>query len=78
MIEPGSTAVVTGASSGIGEQFARQLATRGVNLVLVARNQLRMQSLADQLKTAHPDVEVTVIPAGTLGPLRTAAELAEA
>jgi uncharacterized protein len=76
MIEPGSTAVVTGASSGIGEQFARQLATRGVNLVLVARNQVRLQSLADQLKTAHPDVEVTVIPADLSVP-SAAAELAE-
>jgi uncharacterized protein len=63
MIEPGSTAMVTGASSGIGEQFARQLAARRVNVVLVARNEVRLQSLADQLKTAHPGVGVTVIPA---------------
>src|ERR1700687_1879680 len=76
MIEPGSTAVVTGASSGIGEQFARQLAARSVNLVLIARNEVRLQSLADQLKTAHPDVGVTVM-AEDLSVPPAAAELAE-
>jgi uncharacterized protein len=45
--------VITGASSGIGEAFARRLAEEGRNLVLVARSEERLRTLCDELKAEH-------------------------
>lgn len=45
----GSWALITGASSGLGAEFARKLAHRGANLVLAARSRERLEHLADDL-----------------------------
>ena len=56
----GEWALVTGASSGIGAEFARALAREGMSLVLSARREERMKELADELEKRHR-VETRVV-----------------
>ena len=58
----GSRALVTGASSGMGEVFARELAGRGASLVLAARSRDKLESLAGELRErAHVPVHVEAV-----------------
>ena len=49
----GTTALITGASSGLGEEFAQQFAARGADVVLVARRDDRLRELAARLEARH-------------------------
>src|SRR4029079_9661503 len=59
---PDRTAIVTGASSGIGTELARELARRGHGVTLVARREDRLRDLAEELAKAH-EVRTEVIAA---------------
>ncbi|MAP63310.1 MAG: short-chain dehydrogenase [Microbacterium sp.] len=73
------TALVTGASSGLGAEYARQLAARGADLVLVARSMEALDAVAEAIRVCHR-VRVEVIGADLTVPRdleRVAARLAD-
>ncbi|MCS7064434.1 MAG: SDR family oxidoreductase [Methylacidiphilales bacterium] len=57
------TALITGASSGFGEEFARQLAPHTRQLILIARRRNRLESIKQTLEKHHSSLNVTVIQA---------------
>jgi len=64
-------ALITGASAGLGREFARQLAKSGKDLVLVARRVRPMENLAEELKSNH-NVRVDIIQADLSDPVTPA------
>jgi len=58
----GTTVLITGASSGIGMEFAKQLAPKAKQLVLVARKADKLERLAEELKSKNPNLTVFVEP----------------
>ncbi|VVP74716.1 hypothetical protein PS928_00142 [Pseudomonas fluorescens] len=59
-VQTQGTALVTGASSGIGAIYAERLAARGFDLLLVARDQERLEAAASRLRAEH-GVQVEVL-----------------
>ncbi len=55
---PGCSALITGASAGLGREFARQLAPEAAQLLLVARRSERLEELRAQLASQHPALKV--------------------
>jgi len=70
-------ALVTGASFGIGEEFARQLAARGWSLILVARSGDRLERLRENLLAVHPDLDIRCVAADLSAPDAAAKLFAE-
>jgi uncharacterized protein len=56
----GCTALVTGASAGLGGEFARQLARQAGAIVLVARREERLNELRDELTRRNPDLNIHI------------------
>jgi uncharacterized protein len=69
---PSGTAIVTGASSGLGVELAARLARDGYGLTLVARRAERLEAVAARLRSAH-DVRVETVPADLTEPAARAA-----
>ncbi|MEO8555963.1 MAG: SDR family oxidoreductase [Actinomycetota bacterium] len=70
-----STALVTGATSGIGLAFCRELAERGHDLVIVARRRAKLENVSDELRARHSiNVEILAVDLSKRAQLRRVAD----
>jgi len=56
-----SWAVVTGASDGIGAEYASKLASLGFNIVLVSRTQSKLEAVESRIKSESPSVKTRIV-----------------
>jgi len=70
----GKVALITGASSGLGERFARVLAQHGARVAITARRADRLEKLADELRAAGHDALALPIDVGSVASIRAGAE----
>lgn len=73
-LEAGQTALVTGSSSGIGRAFAHTLAERGLRVILVARDETRLEQLAREIEAIGSSAEVLAADLGDPSELRRVEE----
>lgn len=74
---PGHHCVITGGSSGLGLELARQLVPRGVAVTLVARNESRLAEAAEALRRETPDAQVRVLSLDVTNPDITGSAFAD-
>ncbi|WP_416903530.1 oxidoreductase [Micromonospora echinospora] len=73
---PHQTAVITGATSGIGYETALALAAQGITVILACRHPGRMRAAAESIRSRHPTANIDEVPLdlGSLASVRAAAE----
>src|SRR5882757_6403434 len=59
----GPWALIAGGSDGVGAAFAREVASRGVNLVLIGRRLGPLDDMSSELRSAHSGLQVRIVPA---------------
>lgn len=57
----GSYALITGASDGLGKEFASQIAAKGFNLILASRTKSKLDDVAQSIKSRHPSTEIETL-----------------
>lgn len=57
----GSWALITGSTDGIGKAFAFQLANKGLNLILVARNLNKLQQVSNEIQAQNPNTKIKIV-----------------
>ena len=57
----GGWALITGASDGLGKQYAFELAKEGFNIILMARNRQKLMSVAQEIEAAYPSTKTAIL-----------------